>query len=116
MANLRPVTLIPLAICHRCQRYRWKICHWYQPHQRYRRQKFAAGIIDNDSKLATSIINTSGTAGAVDTVGKFATDVNVTDRNFERRELNQRSKSKIPCTMYTYITKKEKICCEASAK
>jgi hypothetical protein len=25
--------------------------------------------------------------GAVDTVGKFATDVNVTDRNFERREV-----------------------------
>jgi hypothetical protein len=81
------MTLIPLAICHRCQRYRWKIFHWYQQEERYRRQKFAAGIIDTDSTLATSIKNTSGTAGAVDTGGKFATDVNMTDRNFERREL-----------------------------
>jgi len=63
MAILRPVTLIPLAICHRCQRYRWKILHWYQQQERYRRQKFAAGIIDTDSKLATSIKNTTGTAG-----------------------------------------------------
>ncbi len=54
--------------------------------------------------------------GAVDTDGKFATDVNVTDRNFERRELNQRSKPKIPCTKYTYITNKVKISFEASTK
>jgi hypothetical protein len=46
--------------------------------------------------------------GAVDTDGKFATDVNVTDRNFERRGLNQRSKPKIPCTMNTCITNKSK--------
>jgi hypothetical protein len=72
MANIRPVTLIPLAICHRCQRYRWKICHWYhQQHQRYRRQKFAARIIDNDSKLATSIINTTGYAVLAEKVGLF---------------------------------------------
>ncbi len=98
VANLPPVSLIPVAICPRC---------------RWHRSKFAAGIVDTGGKFATGINNTSETggkicrrcrwyrwqichrcrwyrqaAGVVDIGGKFATGVNlelrISPRIFEK--------------------------------
>jgi hypothetical protein len=57
------MSLIPEAVCHRCQRH-----------------KFAADIVDTGGKIATGINNTNQTggkiaAGVVDTGGNFAAGV-----------------------------------------
>ncbi len=80
-ANLLPVSLIPLAICHRRRWHRWQICRWYCWHRRqichrYHMlakmvEKFATGVADTGGKFATGVIDTSGNfvAGVVDTGG-----------------------------------------------
>ncbi len=69
VANLLPVSLIPVANCHRRCWHRWQICRRYRWHlttQAKLLEKFAPGVVDTVGKFD---------AGAVDTGGKFATGV-----------------------------------------
>ncbi len=62
VANLPPVLLIPVAICHRCQQHK---------------RKFCAGVVDTGGKFAASVLDTGGNfasgrkfaSGVVDTGG-----------------------------------------------
>jgi hypothetical protein len=71
VANLLPVSLIPVAICHRCP---LTVAANLTSNIG---GKLTASVVDTDGKLATSVVDTHSktTAGVIDTSGKFATGI-----------------------------------------
>ncbi len=71
VANLLPVSLIPVAICHRCP---LTVASNFTSNVGV---KLTASVFDTDGKLATSVVDTHSktAAGVIDTSGKFATGV-----------------------------------------
>jgi hypothetical protein len=61
VANLPPVSLIPVAICHRCRcvytggKFAAGIDNTTETGG-----KFAAGVVDTDGKFATGVVDTGG--------------------------------------------------------